>query len=128
MAAKPASAVSARPTNPMRVPNAHSTVLVGKGGTLLHLGQTEQALQCFEEALATDVNNAEAWVNKGLALEQMQRLEEALESYDRALALDKSITAAYLYKGGVCNQLQRHSEALECYDRALQTAQAGHQG
>jgi tetratricopeptide (TPR) repeat protein len=106
---------------------SHSSVLVGKGATLLHLGQAEQALQCFEEALASDPHHTEAWVKKGLALEQMQRLEEALESYDQALALDSSITAAYLHKGGVCNQLQRHSEALDCYEKALQTERKAHQ-
>jgi len=98
-----------------------SSVLVGKGATLLHLGQAEEALQCFEEALASDPHHTEAWVKKGLALEQMQRLDEALESFDQALALDSSITAAYLHKGGVCNQLQRYSEALDCYEKALQT-------
>ena len=113
----------ARPAG--RVPS-HSSVLVGKGATLLHLGQVEEALQCFDEVLTSDPRHAEAWVKKGLALEQMQRLEEALESYDQALALDSSITAAYLHKGGVCNQLQRYAEALDCYEKALQTERPPH--
>ncbi len=109
-----------RPVSAPGVATSHFSVLLGKGETLLYLGQAEQALQCFEEVLAANPNNSEAWINKGLALEQMQRLEAALESFNQALALDSSLTAAYLYKGGVCNQLQRHSEALECYEKALQ--------
>lgn len=117
-----------RRARPAGVLTSHSSILVGKGATLLHLGEADHALQCFEEALALDPNDTDALVNKGVALEQMQRFEDALESYNRALALDGSITAAYLRKGGVCNELQRHSEALECYEKALQTERNSHEG
>lgn len=102
-------------------PASRATVLLGKGQALLNLDSAEPALKCFEEALALEPNNAEAFVRKGMALEKLQDWEQALESYDRAIEADQFMTVAYLYRGGVCNRLQRYREALESYEQALHT-------
>jgi len=81
----------------------------------------EEALVCFDEALAVEPNNAEALVKKGTALERLRKLNEAIECYDRAIAADNSMTIAYLYKGGLFNRMERFGEALECYEMALKT-------
>jgi len=99
----------------------HTTVLLGKGQTLLNLGQPEGALGCFEEVLAMEPDNAEVHLRKGMALERLKRLDEAVACCDRAIALDRSLTQAYLCKGGLFNQQERYSEALECYEQALRT-------
>ncbi len=107
-------------------PQPHLNPLVGKGQSLLNLGQVEQAMACFDEVIAAEPNHAEALMKKGLALERLQKLQEALECYDRAIAADDSLTLAYVYKGGVYNQLEKYDEALECYEKALR-AQQKHQ-
>ncbi len=103
--------------------SSQATILVGKGQALMHLGQAEEALICFDNAILIDPENADALVKKGMALEKLQKMEEALASYDRAIATNSSLTLAYLYKGAVCNRLQRFREALECYEKALKTEQ-----
>jgi tetratricopeptide (TPR) repeat protein len=100
-------------------------LVLEKGQSLLHLGDAERALACFEEAVAADPESAEAHIKKGQALEKLRRSDEALASYDRAIALEKSATTAYLCKGALLNQLARYNEALECYERAL-SVQEGH--
>jgi tetratricopeptide (TPR) repeat protein len=100
-----------------------AALLVGKGVTLLNLGQAEQALACFNEALAIDPVNTEALMKKGAALEQLTRYDEAVEQYDHAIAVDASLTMAYLRKGGVFNRLERYNDALDCYERALRANQ-----
>ena len=102
-------------------PASRSTVLLGKGQALLNLDATETAMECFDEVLDLEPNNAEALVKRGMAFEKMQDWENALENYDRAITADSSMTVAYLYRGGVCNRLQRYREALESYERALLT-------
>ena len=102
------------------------TLLLGKGQSMLNLDDAHAAVACFEEALAIDPNNAEAWVRKGTALEQLQQLEQAIQCYDRALAADNSMTIAYLHKGGLFNRMERFSEALECYEKALRTQEKRH--
>jgi len=98
-------------------------VILGKGQSLLSLDKAEEAIACFDEALALDSHHAEALVKKGTALERLKRLDEAIACYDRAIAANRSMTLAYLYKGGVCNQLERFTEALECYELALRSQQ-----
>jgi tetratricopeptide (TPR) repeat protein len=102
---------------------AQIALLLGKGQSLLHLDQAENAIQCFDEVLGIDSQNTEALVKKGAALEKLKRLEDAIACYDHAIAVDDSMTLAYLYKGGVFNQLERFSEALQCYEKALRTQQ-----
>ena len=102
---------------------ARIALLLGKGQSLLHLQQTDTALACFDEVIALDPTNADAFVKKGTALEKLGRLDEAIDCYDRAIALDTSMTMAYLCKGGVFNRLERYGEALQCYEQALRAQQ-----
>ena len=95
--------------------------LLAKGETLLGNGDAEQALACFDEALAAEPINPDLFLKKGTALEALRRMPEAIEIYDRAIATDPSMTVAYLYKGGALNRLQRFTEAMECYEQALRT-------
>jgi tetratricopeptide (TPR) repeat protein len=117
--------VSAEPAPPMTIAaadrNTRLTFLLDKGQMLLDSDQTEEAVTCFDEALAMAPNHAEALVKKGAALEKLRKHAEAIECYDRAIAADSSLTIAYLYKGGLCNRLERFSEAVECYEQALRT-------
>jgi tetratricopeptide (TPR) repeat protein len=102
---------------------ARVALLLGKGQSLLHLQQTDTALGCFDEVIAIDPTNAEAFVKKGTVLEKLGKLDEAIDCYDRAIALDTSMTMAYLCKGGVFNRLERYGEALQCYEQALRVQQ-----
>ena len=103
---------------------ARITVLLGKGQSLLNLDQAEEALACFDQALALEPNHPEALVKKGAALERLRKLDEAIVCYDQAIAADNSLTVAYLYKGGLFNRLERFGEALECYEQALRTQES----
>ena len=96
-------------------------MLLGKGQSLLSQDQNEQAVACFDEALALDPANTELLVKKGDALEKLRRTKDALECYDRALAIDASMTIAYLHKGGLLNRIERFDEAMHCYEQALRT-------
>jgi tetratricopeptide (TPR) repeat protein len=100
---------------------AQIELLLGKGQTLLDLDRAEEALACFDEALALDPRHPEVLVKKGAALEQARKPDEAIACYDRAIATDQSFTMAYLQKGGLFNRLQRYDEALRCYEAALQS-------
>jgi tetratricopeptide (TPR) repeat protein len=106
-------------------PDARISMFLGKGQTLLNMGQAEKAITCFDDALAAQPGNAEAWIKKGAALEKLNRLSDAIECYDQAIAANEGMTLAYLYKGGVFNKMERYNEALSCYEKALQTQKAG---
>jgi len=103
--------------------DARIALLLGKGQSLLSLQQADTALACFDEVIALDSTNAEAFVKKGMSLERLDKLDEAIDCYDQAIALDNSMTMAYLNKGGVFNRLERYGEALQCYEQALRAQQ-----
>lgn len=103
--------------------SARTALLLGKGQALLNLQQVDTALDCFDEIIALDPTNAEAFIKKGAALEKLGRLDEAIECYDKAIACDQSLTMAYLCKGGVFNRLERYGEAVQCYEQALRAQQ-----
>jgi len=96
--------------------------LVNKGTSLEGLGRSEEALACYDRALALNPQVAAAWLNKGLPLTSLGRFEEALASYDRALALNPQYAKAWTNKGHVLMSLGRSEEALASYDRALDIA------
>lgn len=102
-------------------PADHVSVLLGKGHVLLSLGQAENALACFDDAVAAAPENAQAHLKRGVALEKLKRRHDAVAAYDRALTLDSSLTAAHLGKGNVFNEQERYAEALECYEAALRS-------
>lgn len=110
---------SMRSTEPLNASGAQVATIVSKGQALLNLDQAEQALACFEEAIALDVRNVEAWIKKGAALERLQRFDDAVAAYDRAIEADDTTATAHLFKAGVFNRQKRYAEALQCYERAL---------
>jgi len=118
-----ADAAVSRPRGEHEERDARIALLFGKGQALLNLQQADTALACFDEVIALDSTNPEAFVKKGMALERLGKLDEAIDCYDRAIALDNSMTMAYLNKGGVFNRLERYGEALQCYEQALRAQQ-----
>jgi tetratricopeptide (TPR) repeat protein len=108
---------------PVAVPDRAGKIasLLEHGQTLLNSDQPEEAITSFNEVLALEPNNAEAFVKKGTALEKMRQPQEALACYDEAIRADGSLTIAYLHKGGLCSRLERYAEAMECYEKALHT-------
>jgi tetratricopeptide (TPR) repeat protein len=103
----------------------HASVLLAKGQALLNLGQVENALACFDEAVASSPENASTHLRRGQALERLKRRSDAIASFNQAIALDPSLTQAYLAKGGVFNDQERYAEALECYEQALRSEKQG---
>src|SRR5262249_13639939 len=48
----------------------------------------EEALACFEKAIAQQANFVEAFVNRGTALAALKRYQEAADAFEKAVALN----------------------------------------
>jgi tetratricopeptide (TPR) repeat protein len=92
---------------------------LAEGQAFLDAGQSQKALECFENFLSAQPQHPEALVKKASALEKLDRVDEALACCDRAIAADGAPVTAYLFKGGLLNRLQRYDEALKCYEQAM---------
>jgi tetratricopeptide (TPR) repeat protein len=91
-----------------------------KGASLNELGRHEEALGCYDKALAIDPQYTSAWNNKGTALADLGRHEEALGCYNKALTIDPRYAVAWNSKGIALAALARGKEALECFDKGLE--------
>ena len=60
--------------------------LNNRANALLKAGRHEEALACYERALAIDPRHAEVLNNRGNALAELGRHREALDSVGRAIA------------------------------------------
>jgi tetratricopeptide (TPR) repeat protein len=90
-----------------------------KGASFTNLARYEEAIGCFDKALAIDVRFAPAWDNKGSALQALARHEEAINCHDEALAIDPRNTSIWTNKGIALQALGQCEEAIICYNKAL---------
>jgi len=84
--------------------------LTTKGKTLAKQGQPEQAIACFNKALAADPELAVAWFGKDEVLFHLGRQEEAKACFDKALRIDPQCVAHWV---------------AECFDRAQERQSPG---
>lgn len=57
-------------------------------GKALTRSDPNEALQCYDKALAIDPQDADVWSWKGATLGALERDREAFQCYDKALAID----------------------------------------
>lgn len=92
-----------------------------KGVSLDELGRYEEALACYDRALALNEREAIAWSNKGVTLKKLGRVEEAIACYDQAIELYPAWAVIWSNKGLALGEgVGKWGKALECYDRALE--------
>jgi tetratricopeptide (TPR) repeat protein len=90
-----------------------------KGASLNALGRHEDAIRCYDKALAIDPRHATIWHNKGVALYYLRRYDDAIACYDKALSIDPQYARAWNNKAMLLKTLNRNDEAMKCYDKAL---------
>jgi tetratricopeptide (TPR) repeat protein len=93
--------------------------LSDKGYRLAKSGCPQEAVQCFDTALAIDPRYVYAWMEKGSALYDLNRYQEAIQCYDKALAIAPQLGSTWTNKGAALYWLGRYQEALQCFDKAL---------
>jgi tetratricopeptide (TPR) repeat protein len=93
-----------------------------KGKALSALGRHEEALSCFDQALALASNDASSsgqiLILKGETLTAMGRCEEAITGLDRALEIDPKNRDAWYAKGMAFARLKRYDRALDSLEKA----------
>ena len=110
------------------MPSAASdiSILFKQGLAHQHLGQLEQARQCYAQVLQRNARHFDALYLMGTTLAQqgqleqaLGRLEQAVAAFDRAVALKPDYAAAFHRRGVAREGLGRLEEALNDHARAL---------
>ena len=92
------------------------------GLALAKLGQWEQAVEAYRQALRLRPDLAEAHNNLGIALVQMGRLDDAIAAYQRAIAHRPDFSAALNNLGLALFEAGHASEAADAYRHAIRFA------
>ena len=95
-----------------------NTNLILKGIELSSQGRYEEAIQCYDQALAINPDDKEGWNGKGDALDDLGKHEEAIICYDYVLRIHPD-DSTWAMKGIVLNKINRREEAIVCFDKAL---------
>ena len=91
-----------------------------KGCSLVALGRADEAIACFDKALAIEPRAAHNWYNKGTAFYKLGRYKEAGGCFQQALELDANFAQAWSGMGDCYSSFKTHMEACRCYDKALE--------
>ena len=84
------------------------------GTTLL-----DQAMACFDRAIALQPDYAEAYNNRGNLLRSLENCDQAIANYGQAIALEPTNGEAFNYRGNALTDLGKFDEALASYDQAI---------
>ena len=83
------------------------------------LGDPDQAVHCFKQAISLKPDFAEAYFNLGLALSQQGQTNEACQAYQQAIRLRPNWVQAMTNLADLLQAQGDHNEALAWYQQAL---------
>ncbi|MBF0463231.1 MAG: tetratricopeptide repeat protein, partial [Magnetococcales bacterium] len=83
------------------------------------LGNPDQAVSCWQQAIRIKPDYAEAHSNLGNLLKELKRFKEAEASYRQALCVKPDYAEALYNLGALLNELKRFEEAEASYRQAL---------
>lgn len=90
-----------------------------KGFTFMELAKYEEAIKCFQEVIALDPRQQEAYNNIGVCLANLGRVEAAVDFTEQAVALKPEYPEAWSNLGGLYERLQRYDEGIRACNRAI---------
>ena len=92
--------------------NLEAWELYNKAYSLSSLGHLDEAVAYYDQVLAIEPGNTDAWNNKGVCLRKLGKLDDALACYDRATESDRRNASAWSNRGNCLYTLGRYSDAL----------------
>mgnify|MGYP001253362717 FL=1 len=89
------------------------------GNALNELGNFEEAIACFTQAIQLKPDYIEAHINLGNALKGLGRREEAILRYTEAIKFNPSHSVAHYNLGDVLKELGKYEEAVASFTNAI---------
>jgi tetratricopeptide (TPR) repeat protein len=90
-----------------------------RGHAYFNLGQTERAIQDFDEAIKLDPNSVQGFYNRAIAYFRIHQTDRAVRDFDQAIKLDPNNTYALTNRGVVYAAAGQYARALQDFDRAI---------
>ena len=82
--------------------------------------KSEQAIECYNEAIKLDPKFAMAYNNLGLEYSNFKKkLKDSEKLYKKAISLDDKIAEPYNNLGSLYNIMNRFNDAINCFKKAI---------
>ncbi|CAH1999721.1 unnamed protein product [Acanthoscelides obtectus] len=94
--------------------------LKDKGNKALAENNTQEAINCYSEAIKLDSSNAVLYSNRSAAYAKANQYELALKDAEKAVELKPDWSKAYSRKGAALSYLGQYDEAISTYEKGLQ--------
>jgi len=87
--------------------------------SLQALARHDEAVVCYENALAIDADYVEATRGLAITSHALKRHEESIAGYRKALAIESDHAETHNNLGNALQALGRYAEAIACYETAV---------
>ncbi len=100
-------------------PNGNEKIYYDQGLKKAQLGNYQEAIKDYNQAIAINQNYAEAYNKRGLCYYKLGELSEAIKDFTKALYINSNIADAYYNRGMARFKLGYAQGAIEDYTTAL---------
>ena len=83
------------------------------------LGELDEAIESYREAISINPNFAEAYYNMGNVLHEQNKLLEAVSSLKKAVSIKPNYSEAFNNMGNALQDLGKLEEAIQAYNTAI---------
>lgn len=97
-----------------------AVVLVNRGAAYASIGQLNQALQDFNQAIALNPDYPESYFNRGIVYQQQQQFELALADFETYLTYQPRATGIMNSMGVIYQSIGDHAAAIPHFSQAIQ--------
>jgi protein O-mannosyl-transferase len=84
------------------------------------LGQHDQSIPAYEQALKVDPNYYDAGINLGVSHHRLKRYPEAVEAFGKAIKANPNRPEAYFARAQSSFSVQNYAQAISDYEKARQ--------
>jgi len=84
------------------------------------MGQYNEAVRAYDNAINKSPKYASVWNNRGIALAALNKYEEALKCFDKAKEMNPFLKEAFYNKGLLLFELGLYEDAIEAFDKAVE--------
>jgi serine/threonine protein kinase len=95
-------------------------VWLEQGDELFQQQQYQEAVHCYDKAIAAVPDDYLLWFKRGIALENMHCHEAAIAAYDRVIQMQPDDYLVWFKRAKALEHLHRCQEALLAYDRVIE--------
>lgn len=103
----------------LELDDGYENAIVNRGVVKGKLGQLDEAINDFNQAILKDPKNASAYSNRGLAKDHAKDTEGAIADYNMAIEIDPEFITAYLNRGIVYRKQKSFNASIADFSKVL---------